>query len=77
MEPVKRVTVQFERKYALVEHTCPVCNAVFQGARLKVYCSPQCAAKASWERNGAKLNANRKARKQQIQRDAEPPKEGK
>ena len=64
MEPVKRVTVQFERKYTLIEHTCPVCQMVFEGARLKVYCSPECRAKANWERNGAELNAKRKTKKQ-------------
>ena len=67
MLEVKEVPVSFTRRYALVEHTCPVCGTVFQGPRLCVYCKPSCARKAAWGRNGGKANEGRREKRQKAQ----------
>lgn len=56
----KRVEVHFTRVYLQVEHVCPYCANVFQGAKTKVYCSSQCANRAAWERNGERYLRTKK-----------------
>lgn len=61
----KTVSVSFVRRYKLVEHSCPICEKVFQAPRLRVYCSSECKQKAAWERNGATFNERRKNKQQE------------
>jgi len=71
-KPVKEVTVSFIRKYRQVEHTCPVCDSVFQGSPLAVYCSDLCRRKAAWERNGGRVNERRKKERQEKSEGKQP-----
>lgn len=66
-KPVREVAVSFVRRYTMYPHTCPVCEAAFEGARVAVYCSAACRKKAQWQRGGAQWRANSKARKAQEQ----------
>ena len=58
----KSVPVSFVRHYKLTEHTCPICQTVFQAPRLRVYCGAECKQKAAWERHGAEFNERRKTK---------------
>ena len=59
----KQVEISFVRHYKLTEHTCPVCETVFQAPRLRIYCSLECKQKAAWSRHGAEWNENKKRRR--------------
>jgi hypothetical protein len=56
---VRVVRLEFDRKYKLVEHVCPICNTAFEGSRIAVYDRDQCRRKADWLKNGKRYNASR------------------
>lgn len=71
----KQVPVSFVRRYKLTDHTCPACQTVFQGPRLRVYCSAKCKQMAAWERHGAEFNERRRVRsagKNDVEQENEP-----
>ena len=55
----KRVEVTFTWEYSLIQHTCPHCGDNFSGVKTKVYCTPRCAHRAAWERNGSRYLQNK------------------
>lgn len=41
----------YTRRVTLVKKTCPVCEKVFEGVKIRRFCSRPCQNKADYERN--------------------------
>jgi len=61
-EKTKKVNVSYVRTLRLEEKTCPVCGKIFEGVKIRKFCSRACQNKADYERHGAEYRQARMAR---------------